>query len=122
MKKSQLKEVIQNIVERKLAESAGEKVSKYGYVMSDKETADPVYQLIGYGNMPRSLWEKKLERYAEELLKRVKNKDWKNAAYFMEKNGVFNSAVNMMKELSSEDIKEVGDAAQLAKRKLHKKR
>lgn len=120
MKKSQLKEVIHNIVTRKLAESSGQKVTNYGYVMSGKDTDDPTYQLIGYGNMPKSLWEKKLERYAEELLKRVKNKDWKNAAYFMEKNGVFNSAVNMMKELSDQSINELDSADEMKEKAAQK--
>lgn len=107
MKKSQLKEIIHNIVSRKLQESVGQKKTTYGYVMSDKDTDDPTLQLIGYGNMPKSLWKKKIERYAEELLKRVKNDDWRNAAYLMEKNGVFNSSVNMMKEVFSENLNEV---------------
>ena len=105
MKKSQLKEVIDNVVAQKLAEASGN-APTYGYIISGKETDDPTYQLIGYGNMPKSLWNKKLERYAEELLKRVKNEDWRNAAFLMEKNGVFNSAVNMMKELDK-NINEV---------------
>ena len=50
--------------------------------------------------------QKKLEKYAEELLQRVKDGDWKTAAYFMEKNSVFNLAVNMMNDISSDDLKE----------------
>jgi hypothetical protein len=107
MKKSQLKEIIHNIVSRKLQESVGQKKTTYGYIMADKDTDDPTLQLIGYGNMPKSLWKKKIERYAEELLKRVKNDDWRNAAYLMEKNGVFNSSVNMMKEVFIENLNEV---------------
>lgn len=113
MKKSELKQLISEVVKRKLAEAKGKK-PVYGYVMKDADgfnPNDPTYQLIGYGNMPKSMWEKKLERYAEELLKRVKNKDWRNAAYFMEKNGVFNTAVNMMKELSDEELNEVDVSA-----------
>lgn len=115
MKREVLKEVIQNVVAQKLAEAKGT-APVYGYIISGKDTDDPTYQLIGYGNMPKSLWKKKLERYAEEILKRVKNDDWKNVAYYIEKNGVFGSAVNMMKELSEKDLKEIGDvgAAELA--------
>lgn len=106
MKKSQLKEVIQNVVAQKLAEAKGE-APKYGYIISGKRSEDPSLQLIGYGNMPASLWKKKIEKYAEELLARVKREDWRTAAYFMEKNSVFNSAVNMMKEIYEKDLKEV---------------
>lgn len=105
MKRTALKEVIQNVVAQKLAESKGT-APTYGYVISGKDTDDPTYQLIGYGNMPKKMWEKKLEIYAEELLKRIKNKDWRNSAYLMEKNGVFNSAVNMMKELDKKGVDE----------------
>lgn len=108
MKKSELKQVISEIVRRKLDE-AKSKNPTYGYVMKPEEgddPNDPRLQLIGYGNMPRSYWKRKLEKYAEELLKRIKADDWGNAAYFMEKNGVFNSAVNMMKEVSEKNIKE----------------
>lgn len=106
MKKSQLKEVIHNVVAHKLAEAKGE-APKYGYIISGKRSEDPTLQLIGYGNMPASLWKKKIEKYAEELLARVKREDWNTAAYFMEKNSVFNSAVNMMKEIYEKDLREV---------------
>ena len=105
MKKSELKQVISEIVRRKM----GEKTSSCGYVMkpmAGDDPSDPRLQLIGYGNMPKSYWQKKLEKYAEELLQRVKDEDWKTAAYFMEKNSVFNLAVNMMKDISSDDLKE----------------
>ena len=106
MKKSQLKEVIHNVVAHKLAEAKGE-APKYGYIISGKRSEDPTLQLIGYGNMPASLWKKKIEKYAEELLARVKREDWNTAAYFMEKNSVFNSAVNMMKEIYEKDLNEI---------------
>lgn len=109
MKKSQLKEVIHNVVAHKLAEAKGE-APKYGYIISGKRSEDPTLQLIGYGNMPASLWKKKIEKYAEELLVRVKREDWSTAAYFMEKNSVFNSAVNMMKEIYEKDLKEIDTA------------
>ena len=105
MKKSELKQVISEIVRRKM----GEKTSSYGYVMkpmAGDDPSDPRLQLIGYGNMPKSYWQKKLEKYAEELLQRVKDGDWKTAAYFMEKNSVFNLAVHMMNDISSDDLKE----------------
>jgi len=105
MKKSELKQVISEIVRRKM----GEKTSSYGYVMkpmAGDDPSDPRLQLIGYGNMPKSYWQKKLEKYAEELLQRVKDEDWNTAAYFMEKNSVFNLAVNMMKDISSDNLKE----------------
>jgi hypothetical protein len=106
MKRSQLKEVIQNVVAHKLAEAKGE-APKYGYILSGKRSEDPTLQLIGYGNMPASLWKKKIEKYAEELLARVKREDWNTAAYFMEQNSVFNSAVKMMKEIYEKDLREV---------------
>jgi hypothetical protein len=105
MKKSELKQVISEIVRRKM----GGKTSSYGYVMkpmADDDPNDPRLQLIGYGNMPKSYWQKKLEKYAEELLQKVKDGDWNAAAYYMEKNSVFNLAVNMMKDVSSDDLKE----------------
>lgn len=110
MKKSDLKKIISEIVHRKITE--GNKIV-YGYAMKPEkgdDPSDPRLQLIGYGNMPKSFWKKKLERYAEELLKRVKDEDWRTAAYFMEKNGVFNSAINMMKEVSESNLKEASDA------------
>jgi len=106
MKRSQLKEVIHNVVAHKLAEAKGE-APKYGYILSGKRSEDPTLQLIGYGNMPASLWKKKIEKYAEELLARVKREDWNTAAYFMEQNSVFNSAVKMMKEIYEKDLREV---------------
>jgi predicted RNase H-like nuclease (RuvC/YqgF family) len=108
MKKSELKQVISEIVRRKM----GGKTSSYGYVMkpmADDDPNDPRLQLIGYGNMPKSYWQKKLEKYAEELLQKVKDGDWNAAAYYMEKNSVFNLAVNMMKDVSSDDLKEQMD-------------
>lgn len=54
-----------------------------------------------------SQWKNKIEKYAEELLARVKREDWNTAAYFMEKNSVFNSAVNMMKEIYEKDLREI---------------
>lgn len=106
MKQQQLKEVIKNVVEHKLAEAKGV-APKYGYIISGKNTDDPTLQLIGYGNMPASYWKRKIQGYAEELLKRIKNEDWNAAAYYMEKNSVFNSAVNMMKEVFEKDLKEI---------------
>lgn len=120
MKKSELKQLINEVVRRKLEEN---KKPVYGYVMDpekDDDPNDPRYQLIGYGNMPKSFWKRKLERYAEELLKRIKDDDWKTAAYFMEKNGVFNSAVNMMKELSESDLNEIDDAETIKQKTAQK--
>lgn len=54
MKKSQLKEVIQNVVAHKLAEAKGE-APKYGYIISGKRSEDPTLQMIGYGNMRQSM-------------------------------------------------------------------
>lgn len=106
MKKEQLKEVIRNVVAQKLAEAKGD-APRYGYIISGKRSEDPSLQLIGYGNMPASMWKRKLQGYAEELLKRIKDEDWNTAAYFMEKNSVFNTAVNMMKEIYVKDLKEI---------------
>lgn len=106
MNKDELKKIIKEVVLEKINE-AHQKNPKYGYVMKSTDAADdpsdPRLQLIGYGNMPKSFWKKKIEKYAEELLRRVKNDDWRAAAYFMEQKGVFNSAVNMMKEVSTEE-------------------
>lgn len=106
MNKSTLKEVIHNVVAHKLAEAKGQ-APKYGYIISGKKSEDPSLQLIGYGNMPKSYWQKKLEGYADELMKRIKAGDWNAASYFMKESGVFNLAVNMMKEIYEKDLKEV---------------
>ncbi len=106
MNKSTLREVIHNVVEHKLAEAKGV-APKYGYIISGKNTDDPQLQLIGYGNMPKTYWKKKLEDYADELMKRIKVGDWRAAAYFMEEKSVFNLAVNMMKEIYEKDLREI---------------
>ena len=57
MKKSELKQVISEIVRRKM----GEKTSSYGYVMkpmAGDDPSDPRLQLIGYGNMGKSFAKK----------------------------------------------------------------
>lgn len=106
MNKSTLREVIHNVVAHKLAEAKGV-APKYGYIISGKKSEDPSLQLIGYGNMPKSYWQKKLEGYAEELMKKIKAGDWNAAAYYMQEKGVFNLAVNMMKEIYEKDLREV---------------
>jgi chromosome segregation ATPase len=106
MNKSTLKEVIQNVVAHKLAETNGD-ASKYGYIISGKDTNDPHLQLIGYGNMPKSYWQKKLDGYADELKKRIKAEDWNAAVYFMKQSSVFNLAVNMMNEIYEKDLNEL---------------
>lgn len=106
MKKSQLKEVIQNVVARKLAESAGQKPAKYGYVLADKNTDDPRLQMIGYGNMPKSYWKKKILRDLDELKKYAEEENWNACAHLVEKNGVLYSMINMMKEVFEGKLKE----------------
>lgn len=105
MKKSELKQIISEIVRRKLSEEQNNK-TLYGYVMNE-DPIDPTYQLIGYGNAKKSQWEKKIEAYAAELLDNVRNKNWRNAAGLLEKNGVFSLSVNMMKELSNQNLNEI---------------
>lgn len=107
MNKSQLKEVIQNIVAIKLAEAAGQKTAKYGYIMADKNTNDPRLQMIGYGNMPKSYWMKKIVRDLDELKKYAEQENWNAAAHLIEKNGVLYSMINMMKEIFEQKLQEI---------------
>ena len=108
MNKSQLKEVIQNVVARKLAEAAGKKPAMYGYIMADKNTDDPRLQMIGYGNMPKSYWKKKILRDLDELKKYAEEENWNACAHLVEKNGVLYSMLNMMKEIFEKNLEEVG--------------
>ena len=101
MKKSILKEIIQNIVVQKLEEAKGNP-AKHGYIISGKGTDDPHLQLIGYGNMPASFWKKKIERDFKDMLSLIQRDDWHNAAYLLGKNSVLISAINMMDEIYSD--------------------
>jgi hypothetical protein len=108
MKKSELKQVISEIVRRKL-EEANAKNPTYGYVMKPEkgdDPNDPRLQMIGYGNMPKSYWMKKIVKDLDELKKYVQQENWNASAYLIEKNGVLYSMIKMMKEVSSEGIKE----------------
>lgn len=107
MNKSQLKEVIQNVVARKLAEAAGQKPATYGYILADKNTDDPRLQMIGYGNMPKSYWKKKILRDLDELKKYAEEENWNACAHLIEKNGVLYSSINMMKEIFEKKLKEI---------------
>ena len=102
MKKSVLKEVIQNIVANKLAEARGEP-AKYGYVVSGKGTDDPVIQLLGHSNMPANAWKNKIERDVKDLLARVQREDWRGAAYYFKQHSVLSNAVNMMEEIYTDN-------------------
>lgn len=107
MNKTQLKEIIQSVVSRKLAEAAGQKPAKYGYILADKNTDDPRLQMIGYGNMPKSYWVKKIVRDLDELKKYAEQENWNACAHLIEKNGVLYSAINMMKEVFEKPLKEI---------------
>lgn len=107
MNKSQLKEVIQNIVARKLDEVAKQKPAKYGYIMADKDSDDPRLQMIGYGNMPKSYWKKKILNDLEALKRQVEDENWNGAAHLVEKNGVLYSSINMMKEIFEQRLQEI---------------
>jgi septal ring factor EnvC (AmiA/AmiB activator) len=100
-----LKEIINNVVAKKISEAKG-KGPVYGYIIADKGGNDPVLQLIGYGNMPKSSWKKKLIGDVNDLLKRIENDDWVNAAYIVEKNGVLYNNINMMKEIFEKELNE----------------
>lgn len=121
MNRELLKEIIGNIVAHKLEEISSErnkadkdKNSSYGYIIADKDSEDPVLQLIGYGNMPKSLWKKKIIRYVEDLSNRIEMDDWRNAAYLVKPNGVLHSSLNMMKEIFEKDLKEELGSVQAA--------
>jgi hypothetical protein len=109
MNKSQLREVVHNIVSRKLKEAKGVETSKYGYIIADKNTDDPRLQMIGYGNKPKSFWINKIQEDVQNLLNYVKYEDWRAAAHIIEKNGVLYSEINMMKEIFEKDIKEADE-------------
>lgn len=109
MKKSLLKEVIKNIVAKKLAESNGQKTGTYGYILADKDTDDPTLQMVGYGNMPKSRWKKKILDDLEKLKEEIEAENWRNATHLVEKNGVLYSALNMMKEIFAQDLNEADE-------------
>jgi len=104
MKKSELKLLIKEIVQRKLTDG-----SKFGYIMKDKDAKsdDPRIQMIGYGNMPLSYWKKKVVKDAEQLVEKLKYDDWRSAKHIIETNGVLYSMINMLYDvLENEKLKE----------------
>jgi hypothetical protein len=108
MKKSELKLVIKEIIQRKLNEAAKQE-SKFGYIMKDKDSKsdDPRIQMIGYGNMPLSYWKKKVVKDAEELVEKLKYDDWRAARHIIKTNGVLYSMINMLYDiLEDERLKE----------------
>jgi len=109
MNKTQLKEVIHNIVEQKItSNNTGEKASSYGYIIADKDTKNPRIQLIGYGNMPKNIWKEKIVRDITDLKKLVEDENWQAAAYIVDSKGILHNALNMMKEIFSDStIKEI---------------
>ena len=98
MKKSQLKEIIANVIAEKLLEAKGQP-SKFGYIVSGKRSPDPVVQMTGYGNMPLSSWKRKVVRDVEDLLKQVKNESWHNARYLLQPDGILATELNMLHDL-----------------------
>jgi len=108
MKKSELKLLIKEIVQRKLNE-ASQQGSKFGYIMKDKDSKsdDPRIQMIGYGNMPLSYWKKKVVKDAEQLVEKLKYDDWRAARHIIQTNGVLYSMINMLYDiLEDEKLKE----------------
>lgn len=108
MKKSELKLVIKEIIQRKLNEAAKQE-SKFGYIMKDKDADpnDPRIQMIGYGNMPLSYWKKKVIKDAEELIEKLKYDDWRAARHIIKTNGILYSTINMLYDiLEDEKLKE----------------
>ncbi len=108
MKKSELKLLIKEIVQKKLNE-ASQQGSKFGYIMKDKNSKsdDPRIQMIGYGNMPLSYWKKKVVKDAEQLVEKLKYDDWRAARYIIQTNGVLYSMINMLYDiLEDEKLKE----------------
>jgi flagellar motility protein MotE (MotC chaperone) len=108
MKKSELKLLIKEIVQRKLNE-AYQQGSKFGYIMKDKDSKsdDPRIQMIGYGNMPLSYWKKKVVKDAEQLVEKLKYDDWRAARHIIQTNGVLYSMINMLYDiLEDEKLKE----------------
>lgn len=111
MNKTQLKEIIHSVVAHKLAEARGQTTGKYGYILANKGTDDPRLQLVGYGNMPKSYWKKKILQDIENLKQQVETDSWSNAAHLIERNSVLHSSINMMKEIFDNDLEEAVDAA-----------
>lgn len=108
MKKSELKLLIKEIVQRKLNE-ASQQGSKFGYIMKDKDSKsdDPRIQMIGYGNMPLSYWKKKVVKDAEQLVEKLKYDDWRSARHIIQTNGVLYSMINMLYDIfENEKLKE----------------
>lgn len=106
MKKSELKKIISEIVRRKL----NDKKSNYGYIMtpqSGDDPKDPRLQLIGYGNMPKSYWIKKILKDLDTLKKYAEEENWDACAHLVEKNGVLYSTLNMMKDIYGNYLEEI---------------
>jgi hypothetical protein len=109
MNKSQLREIIRDIVRRKITEGKIISESKYGYIIPDADgnidDIDPMYQLIGYGNMPKSYWKKKILKDIDTLKKYIEHDDWRAAAYLVEQKGVLHNSIHMMQEIEVEKEK-----------------
>jgi hypothetical protein len=114
MKKSQFKQIVKEVVQKKLAEIKNRPT--YGYIMGDENSEDPTLQLIGYGNMPKSYWKRKILRDIDGLKKLIENENWEGAAYVMEKKGVLNNSINMMKEVFEDAPKDPDDLDELNKK------
>jgi len=107
MNKEQLREVIRNAVLKKIAESKSITDPEYGYTMPDDEgnvdKENPRYQLIGYGNMPKSNWKTKILRDIDGLKKLIEQENWAGAAHVINKSSVLYNSINMMKEISDKE-------------------
>ena len=90
--------MIQNVVAKKLLEGSGTPI-KHGYIISGKDSADPTLQLIGYGNMPASMWKNKIVKGIKDALDRAERDEWKSVAYLLQDGGVLSSAISMMEEV-----------------------
>ena len=107
MKKSQLKEIVQNIIQQRLNEQKG--IAKHGYILAGKDSPDPIVQMSGYGNMPLSRWKKKIIDDVRHLLKQVELEQYQSAASLLDPDGVLFSEVAMLGELNPRRMEEALD-------------
>lgn len=102
MKKSQLREVVKNIIRQKLTE--GE--TQNGYVISGQDTSDPVIQLRGFGNMRLSQWRRKVQEELSEVAHFAKNNDFANVAHILKPGGLVMNEINMLMAHQTDNIQE----------------
>ncbi len=109
MKKSELKEVIKTVLIRKLNEVAdvvdmkGNKVKpeQYGLVI-DKNSDDPIVQVVGYGKMKYSNLKSAIEQTVDVVKKEIKAKNYDNALHYTDPKGILILMMKAAQEIEGE--------------------